>query len=619
VDVSGNENMYRSQINEKEGFLIRSLSVSAVETPDKAGLFDRLTFDATDLGAGPAGGFRLDLGRSGLYRLRATYSRTELFSALPGFANPFLDSRVVPGQHTYDRTRDRFDADIEIFPGGLITPIVGYSRNTYSGPGSTTYALGQDEFRLTQDLSTQDEEARIGASFLAGPVSGQVVQGWRKFRSEETLALAPGAGNGNNVGPILGVPVTATGYTRTTNTEVDTPTTSAFVTARFTESLRFVGSFAHAKGDSDTREGENASGDFVSFQFSKFFHGINETVSSNANATQWTGFGRVEFTLSDGIDAEASYTRRHRELDGAALVSSLFLSTTEFSGVSTGDLAQLLQANTSLERTEEEFGASIAARALGPVSIRAGYYRTKEDVSISPDPSEILVPGGQGGDFSRHMDTFNFAITYGGLPSGPLGGLTLGAEYRGDRASEAVVRTDFRDRDRLRFRLAWAWKELVRVSATVDQTDVANDDVAIALHRQIRTYGGEIEATPIKMLHFRFSAFQYDADNSTHIRQPEDFAIVTAKHREDGTSYEASVGLTLKHLELSAAYGYFGNDGTFPFKAERLHFRAEIPIGDHFAGIGEWARDDYKERSVTAPNLGNYTADRYGVFVRWHL
>jgi hypothetical protein len=387
------------------------------------------------------------------------------------------------------------------------------------------------------------------------------------------------------------------------------------VTARFTESLRFVGSFAHAKGDSDTREGENASGDFVSFQFSKFFHGINETVSSNANATQWTGFGRVEFTLSDGIDAEASYTRRHRELDGAALVSSLFLSTTEFSGVSTGDLAQLLQANTSLERTEEEFGASIAARALGPVSIRAGYYRTKEDVSISPDPSEILVPGGQGGDFSRHMDTFNFAITYGGLPSGPLGGLTLGAEYRGDRASEAVVRTDFRDRDRLRFRLAWAWKELVRVSATVDQTDVANDDVAIALHRQIRTYGGEIEATPIKMLHFRFSAFQYDA----HIRQPEDFAIVTAKHREDGTSYEASVGLTLKHLELSAAYGYFGNDGTFPFKAERLHFRAEIPIGDHFAGIGEWARDDYKERSVTAPNLGNYTADRYGVFVRWHL
>ena len=157
------------------------------------------------------------------------------------------------------------------------------------------------------------------------------------------------------------------------------------------------------------------------------------------------------------------------------------------------------------------------------------------------------------------------------------------------------------------------------MSATADQTDVNNDDVSIALHRRIRTYGGEIDANPIKTLHIRFSAFQYDADNSSHIRQPQDFAILTTKHREDGTSYDGSAELTLKHLQLQAGYGYFGNDGVFPFRVERLHFRAEIPIGAHFAGIGEFSRDDYTERSATSPNLGNYTADRYGVFVRWHL
>jgi len=154
--ISGNEDMYRTQIDEREGFLLRSLSLDTAALGGPNALFDHVHLVATDIGVGPSGGFRLDAGHSGLWRLRATYSRRDYFSALPGFANPLLDSGIIPGQHTLDRVRNMFDADIEILPGGMITPIVGYSRNSYQGPGSTTYHVGQDEFRLSQNLADLD-------------------------------------------------------------------------------------------------------------------------------------------------------------------------------------------------------------------------------------------------------------------------------------------------------------------------------------------------------------------------------------------------------------------------------------------------------------------------------
>jgi len=615
LDLSGNRDMYRSQIDERQGFLLRSLTFATNEADGHGLLFDRLRFDATDIGVGPAGGFRLELGRANLYRLRTSYQKLEMFSALPSFANPLLDSGIVPGQHTYDRERHRFDADFELFPGAAITPLIGYSRNSYSGPGSTTYTVGQDEFRLTQDLRDLDQEIRGGASFQAWPISGQIVQGWRKFHSEEKLTLAPGEGNGNNSGPILGVPVLLTGFSRQTTTDVNTPATSAFVTGRFGPRVRVVGSYSRAKGSSDTDEREDLAGNLVSFEISRFFHGFSEPVSSRATATQWTGMGRVEVGVIDGVDFEASYVRRHRELDGFALISSLFLNTSTFAvpNVSTGDLARLLESQTTIDRTESVYEAGLSARGLGPISLRGSYSQTNQDLSVTEDPSQIVVPGGQGGDFRRLIKSFDVAATYSAY------GVTAGGEYRRDRANTAVVRTDFTDRDRYRLRLAWGWKELVRVSATAEQIDVANDDPGVALDGRVRRYGGDLDVAPWKPLHLRFSASKYQADNTALIRRPENFVIERSVHREDGTSYEGSIGFVIPRVSFEASYGRFENKGVFPFVVDRARVRAEVPVAAGFSGVAEWSRDKYSEQAAVPANLGNYFANRYGVFVRWHL
>jgi len=134
LNLKGDEGMYRTQIDERSGFLIRAFTMNSTST-----FADRLRIDVSDLGTGPAGSFRLDAERASLYRFRLGYRSADLFSAVPSFAL---------GQHTYDRTRRTVDADLELFPDRKIVPFVGYSFNRFSGPGTTSYHVGQDEFLL---------------------------------------------------------------------------------------------------------------------------------------------------------------------------------------------------------------------------------------------------------------------------------------------------------------------------------------------------------------------------------------------------------------------------------------------------------------------------------------
>ncbi len=214
LDLRGNSDMYRSQINERSGFLIRSLTLSGTDINGNTNFTDHFRIDATDLGVGPAGALRIDFGKSNLYRFTLGYRQTNAFSALPAFANPLLGRGIIPGQHTFDRERRMIDADLEIQKWSKITPFIGLSWNRYSGPGTTTYHVGQDEFALLSNLTNRDQEVRAGFGFNWASFSGQVTQGWRTFRDHETLVLAPGANAGNNLDPVLGRQIVATSISR---------------------------------------------------------------------------------------------------------------------------------------------------------------------------------------------------------------------------------------------------------------------------------------------------------------------------------------------------------------------------------------------------------------------
>jgi hypothetical protein len=611
VDVEGNEDMYRSQINEREGVLLRSLTFSTGTVGGS--LLDFLRVDAADLGIGPAGRFRLEAGKSGIYRLRVDYRRMEFFSALPAFANPLLGSGIIPGQHTYDRDRHLLDAEVEILPNGAITPIVGYTLNRYDGPARTTFSVGVDEFRLASDLEDTEQEARVGFGFRAGEFTGRIVQGWRQFKETERLTLAPGEGQGNNIPPILGTPESLTDFDRVSRVKTNVPVTTAYVTGRFAGRVKIAAGYVRANGETQGSETEDLTGNLVSFQISRFFRGLSEPISSRARNEQWRGHGRIEVEVADGMDVTVGYTQRHRELDGFALISSLFLDTLTFSGQDPRDLERIIEANTALERTEKIFDAAFDVRSLGPVALRVGYEQTDQDVRVTPDPVEIVVPGGQGGDFDRRIRTWNASANL------TKSGFTIGGDYRHDEADDAIVRVDFIERDRYRARVGWSLADRIHISANGEQVDVSNDDPGIGFDGRIRQYGGDLEVVPVKPLTLRFSASRFDATSTIPIRQPQDFSVITSRHREDGTWLEGGAALAFSRFRIEGALGQLENEGSFPFTIDRARARAEFDWNAKLTSVVDWNNDEYSESAQDIGNLGAFEANRYGIFLRVRL
>lgn len=611
LDVTGNSQLYRTQINDRQGLLLRSL---LYDSHGPLGGLDFFRVDASDLGAGPAGSFRLSGGRTDMFRLDFTYRHQDFYSALPAFANPFLDAGIVPGQHTSNRGRDIYEANVQILPGAIVSPILGYTRNDYHGPGRTTYTLGGDDFALDDSIRATDQEYRAGLAFHLGSVEGAVTQGWRRFRQEDTETLHAGAGGGNNSGTVLDQPVTASGITRSTNASVDTPVTSAWVTGRFLDRVKLTGNYVHASPDGDTSSLENDAGQFVSFQIQRFFAGLTDTIASKTSASWWRGMARAEIEIMPGLDLTGGWTEKSGTLEGTALISSLYMNTITYAGQPMGDLLKVLNTNNSIDRTERLFDASVSANLWSPLKVNAGWSQAHQDVTATQDAAEIVIAGGQGGHYERTVNT------YGGGATFTMAGLTLGGDYRRDDGDKPIFRTDFMNRDRWKVRAAYAFGEIARVGGTWQETHARNDSVDIGYDTKVREAAGDIEVTAVpKILRLHASAGYFQADRNILERAPQNFTTAQAVEVELGHTWEGGATVTISRLSLDGGYIFLTNSGSVPFTLKRARVRGELSLTANLSLTAEWLKDQYSESNGAglAGPLANYNASRYYAGLRW--
>lgn len=606
LDINGNSNVYRSQLNERGGLLLRSFSLSS-EAP-AAGL-DFFRIDAADLGVSPAGIFRIDAGKHDLYRLRMSFRRLDAFSALPEYANPLFSQGVTVSQHTYDRERQMLDAELEFLPGHKITPFIGYSYGKFSGPGMTTYHVGQDEFLLRSSLDETENEIRGGAGFNLGNIYGQVTQGWRNVKSHESMSLALGAGNGNNADPVLDRPVTVTTLQRTDRDKIKTPFTNLFVTGQFLNRVTVTGNYVRFAADSDSSESDTLNGSLVSFPLRRYYNGLSEQVSATAKNTTWRGGARAEVSIIDNIDVFGGWQRDHRDIGGSALINSLYLQSITFGGIDQRDLTEVMNATSSIERQEDTLNIGVAARAIGPFSLRAEYRISDQDVTVAPDLSEIVVDGAQGGTFNRKVDTYELTGNYAAK------GLLLGASFRHDKADDPVLRTDFLGRDRTRLRASYKLSDKLRVGGTAEETKQDNDRTGTAYDAKLRQFSTDVEVTPVSKLRLRGAYSKYKADSTILIRRPENFNVITSEHEENGKGYEGGIGLLLNPVTIDAAFSRFDNEGSIPFTLDRLSARVTYDFFKNMGVAAEFAKDKYDEEETA---IAGYSATRLGIFFRWH-
>ena len=63
LDLKGSNGMYRTQVNERGGLLIRSFTLGTSDFEGHTTLVDRFRIDVSDLGVGPAQSLRLEGAR----------------------------------------------------------------------------------------------------------------------------------------------------------------------------------------------------------------------------------------------------------------------------------------------------------------------------------------------------------------------------------------------------------------------------------------------------------------------------------------------------------------------------------------------------------------------------
>ena len=611
TDLTGNEEMYRNQVNEREGFQIRALSYGLGDIRGTNAI-DHFRIDAADLGIGPNGMLRLEAGRTGYWKLNAAYRHSEHYSNYPTIANPFLEKGVLDSQHRFDRSRDSVDVDLELLPGKAVRPLIGYSYSKYSGPGLTTYHVGQDEFALNHDLDDKETEFRLGVAFDAGPVSGQVLQGWRQYRGKETSSLAPGAGAGNSPGTILGVPETLSSLTRTSTTDVDTPVTTAVVTGKLGTAVRLTGTYVRANSDGEDDQTENLSGSLVSYEIQRFFKTLAQTSSATSEALYWRGGIRADLHIASGFDISAGYNRRSRELDGYSLVNDLYGGIMTFPQIDPPDIQTIVESKTRMERVEDIFDVRASLKILGPFSIRVGYTENSADITVANDPSEVVIPGGQGGSYKRKLQTVDAGLLF------KLSGVTLGVDYVTASADNAVVRTDYLDRDRLRLRGAWEPAKWLRIGATAETVDTSNDGPGYAYDGSWNTYAGDLELAPWQWLRFRVGAGRFEGDTSIPYRIPQSWATATSAYTESGDTLEGGFTFNLKPFTIEALLRHFENEGSFPYELEKARVRADLELSKIVGIAAEWDLDDYTEKNRSYGARADYRANRYGLYLRIH-
>jgi hypothetical protein len=608
VDVTGNEDMFRTQINQQDGFVLRNFSINYVDPTGNAGFVDRLRVDASGFGGNPAGRFRLRMGLGDIYRVNLYYQNFATFSALPAYANPLLDDGVYPGQHTWERDRDLLDLQIEILPGRTITPIVGYRWNSYEGPGRTTYSVGNDEFEIDSQLEETEEEFYVGLNFTTKSIQGTFIQGWRSFEGTYIDNLAPGAGAGNNPGTTLGQEVELDAFNRNTTTEADTPVTTFNLTGRVTETSRFFVSYVRADYEGDTTMAEDLSGSLVSFQLSRFFQGLDQSVQSRTENPYWRGEARFEWDISDKVDMRVGYEMRDRQLQGWALISSLYLDTLNFGGFDPQDVATLVDAQTGYEREEGTANIRFDFRNLGAFSFWAEYALTDQDVDLSADVAQIVLPGGQEGEYDRQISSFDLGAML------KVGNFKFLIDAVGQDADEVIVRTDFNDRLRLRGRVDWSINSMFRVLLTAESIDADNDASGIGYQYDTDRYAVDLNFTPTDNFMLRAAWDSYQTDTEMPIRVPQTFLIIPSLYAEEGDLYEGNLRWKIALFTLEAAYSTFENVGSFPFEMERAFARVAVDLSKRISIAGEYENWDYSEDLFP---VADYDADRWGFFVRW--
>ncbi len=573
--IRGNQEMYRSQVNLFDGAQLLSSYVSLRSTPG-AGLFDRLDLSLNNWGD-PYNSLRFRIGRTDLYDFTASYRNLRYFNFISTLDNPLLAKGNLTPQHFLDVNYRMANFDLRLFPNNKIVPFVGYSHNSASGPGLTTFEVTGNQFLLNTDWLNTSDEYRGGVQFNLSRLNLTLEQGYRYSRNDTGVSGVNVQGNLGNTS-FLGVPIDLDSLNRGYHSRLKLPTSR--VLAKFTpfQNLRIVGRYIYSMGDTEADLGEIRSGSFVDLEHFLAYSTAADGFSGRAKRPNHNGSFLIEFspisriTISDNVDTVDYH------ITGVAALSTLFLNASSLQGPGGSTTSQTLtdtlntQFTYNTVRNQFEVEMDLGHGLSGRAGHRFNY------LEITNDDSEEVTTSDA---------TQNTAIV--GLTYRPGRWLRFGIDYENTQTNRPLTRTDLFNYDQVT--VDWrvgAWYGL-SFSGKIGARNYKDGAPDIGLKGHDQNYTGSVNYDPNDKISIGVDFSRTNLLSDLLIVLPQNLTTTRSLFDQRIGSIGSRVGLTV-YKGIKTEFGYRGiiNKGTYPLEFHQPYASLWLPLKGGLAFKPTW-------------------------------
>jgi hypothetical protein len=193
--TGGDTDMYRSTVNYTDGLRLLSGLLTIRSREGHGKWFDSIYINTQGLGNDPYQSASLRIEQNKWYRYDMTWRSDAFF-------DPALTTAY--GEHQINTVRHLQDHDLTLFQQSWFKALLGYSRDTQSGPALSTIQLFDptgNEFPLLSNIRRQQNEYRLGANMKLAGFRVNVLHAWQDYK-EDTVQFLNATSLGNSLNNI---------------------------------------------------------------------------------------------------------------------------------------------------------------------------------------------------------------------------------------------------------------------------------------------------------------------------------------------------------------------------------------------------------------------------------
>jgi len=260
LEVNGNENKFRSDLNYHAGFRVFDSSFLIKDNSKESRVFDTALVTTSGWSSDPQGSFRLNMDKVGSYSFDANLRRVTYFNNLNTHVVKWSQPFPTGSEHAMNTVHNFGDMDLTVFPQNENFRMrFGYSFNHTDGPAFATLRWpnsSSDEFQVNSAVDSTSQDFRAGVDGKLAGFNLGFTYGHRAFK-DDTQFFVDSLNQGNNPASNS---ASINLLTRSMPTKGSTDFGNFYVHRTFGKTLDFTGRFIYAESNSTTTQSDFGSG-----------------------------------------------------------------------------------------------------------------------------------------------------------------------------------------------------------------------------------------------------------------------------------------------------------------------------------------------------------------------